>query len=106
MLTSPVRPASNFSWTGFSSIVLRLEDVLSGKLPKNVSFLSSGLCGFEGNGGGRPVILYAKDLPLRCVLTPLTAAFVLIIIFLKIYRQRGRQEGVTSRVYRGVEPDD
>ncbi|TDL27011.1 hypothetical protein BD410DRAFT_480703 [Rickenella mellea] len=65
LLTRPAPPRIDFAWTGFSGTVVSFDDVLKGKLPDGVSYTTSGLCSFGGNNSGKPVIIYAKDIPLR-----------------------------------------
>lgn len=66
MLTGPKQPSHDLSWAGFSSRVVRFEDVLHGKLPENVSYTTSGLCSFDC-GAVRPVVIFAQNIALKYV---------------------------------------
>ena len=68
LLTKPNAPKMDLSWSGFSGRVVSFEDLLAGKLPDAVSYTTAGLCSFDpGSGTGKPVIIYARNLPLRYV---------------------------------------
>lgn len=73
LITSPNKPNIDFSWTGFSGHVVSFDDVLRGSLPDSVSYTTSGLCSFDDGGSVKPVIIFAKNMALRCVLFVLFA---------------------------------
>ena len=63
-LTRP-RPAEiNFAWTGFSSRVIMLDDLLTGTV-RDVNYTTSGLCAIDHGHAPRPVVIYARGLPVR-----------------------------------------
>lgn len=63
-LTRP-RPAEiSFAWTGFSSRVIMLDDLLTGNV-RDVNYTTSGLCAIDQGHAPRPVVIYARGLPIR-----------------------------------------
>jgi hypothetical protein len=88
LLMAPAPPKIDFNWTGFSSRVITFEDVLKGNLPESVNYTTSGLCSFEG-GSGKPVIIFARNMPIKCVIS--TDPLMLLLSFSALHSQTRRQ---------------
>lgn len=66
LLTKPRTPRFDLTWAGFSGRALTFQDLLSLELPPGVNYTTSGLCSFDETSSGKPVVIYARDIPLRC----------------------------------------